>query len=422
MGIALLVLEDLRSIEMNKGVGYVTVDELLRSLSRRIDGISRDELDFILETLAQEREIHYATANENHVFDLARTRTTTNLVHFADSREQLKLTENGRLFLRICDHEQAWLYSDSDTKKLVTALTYNKFNDIPVLCASIGQDLAAKGAMLADLINRPTRQEQSDLLISDGKGIGEMLNNAKEIVKNAMNIAFEINTCEEFERWQLKEKSDLSIGNIQAELETLLRVVEAVTRKFTEFIMVAQHRRDVATSERRFLRMVDQLVPSCTSHSANKMERFMESILFPRIDIPYFHPSVIPGEIDFYGLAFSDKSETLKSFDINAVSVDPPKRFSAFVERNRHKLMELLEDGPVSFSKIVATDGFDLLPGESLLDFIGVYVAPESLIGSQDGEYRLVVGFSNEDMSYESDDSVVTSSDPEVFLQGLDEK
>lgn len=416
LGIALMVLEALRNMEMERGIGYVTVEELHLHLSLHVDEIDREELNFVLATLAQEREIHFALPNEDRHFEHGRTRKTTNLIIYADSQEQVRISDNGRLFLRISDDEQAWLYSDSDANKLITALEYRKFFDIPTICRKIGQDLASKGAMLADYIARPTRQEQSTILVADGNGIGTMLEKTKLIVRKAMAIVFDERTIEEFEVWQKREQSNLELGNLQAELETLLRIVETVARKFTEFLDVAQQRRDVMVSELHFLALANNLALGLVPVHRDHLESLMGEIVFPLSELPWFHPSALPGEIDFAEIMDVAEDQKATSFDFSDSSSEPEKRFRTFIDRHRDKIYALLADGPLSFSSLLRFHDFELLPGESVVDFVGIYTTPDAIDGHGDNGPRLVVGFTGDDFVGEIDNCRIIASDPMIFL------
>ena len=418
LGIALMLLEALRDIEMERGMVYVTVEELHLHLSQHVDEIERDELNFVLATLAKEREIHYVLPNAEHQFDYGRTRKTTNLVVFSDSQEQVKISENGRLFLRIADDEQAWLYSDSDANKLITALEHNKFFDIPIICRKIGQDLAAKGAMLADHIARPTRLEQSEILIADGSGIGTMLESTKAIVRKAMGIAFDEKTVEDFQSWKIREQSALEIGNIQAELETLLRIVETVARKFMEFLDMAQQRQDVMFSELHFLDIANNLAMGRVLVSRKQLESLMGEIVFPLSKLPWFHPSALPGEIDFAEyMNVSQRMETAVFDFSEAPSSEPEKRFRIFIDHHRDKIYALLAKGPVSFSEFISSHEFELLPGESPIDFIGVYITPDAVDDNGSNSSRLVVGFTADDFTCEIDNKRIIASNPILFIE-----
>lgn len=416
IGIALSVLDILRNIGVSRGFGFVTVEEVQQELDARVAGIEPVELTFVLESIAQEREIHYAVPNTTQGFDHGSTRQTTNLIFFADSRAQVKMTESGRLFLRICDEEQAWLYNDSDALKLITALNQGKFYDIPTLCSKIYLNLTSKSAMLTDLIERPTRQEQCDILIADGKGISDSLTNAKETVQQAMKLAFDQRTADDFEKWQAKEGAEFCLGNIQSELEVLLKLIESVSRRFIEFLSIAQEQRDVDITNFRFLEIADNLVKTCNTQSVDKLEKLMSDILFPDFTVTWFHPEALPGLVDIYDLMdnLDGKPNKTKAFDMNREVSGPVRRFHAFVERHKEKIHALLQVAPVRFSEFLATSDFDLLPGETPLDFIGVYTTPE-ILDLEDGR-KVVVGFTGDALKQDLDGTTIIASDPLIFL------
>jgi len=418
LGIALLILEILRELEMQRGFGFVTVEELHLLINEQVVDVLREELDFVIELIAHEREIRFAVPNKDRQFEYRSTRQTTNLVLFADSHAQIKMTDNGRLFLRICDEERSWLYNDADTSKLLTALRYGKFYDLPPLCRSISLELASKSAMLTDLIELPTRKEQCDTLIADGKGIGEMLQNAKETVQEAMKIAFDVRTYDLFEDWREKEKAEIGLGNIQAELEVLLKIIESVSRRFIDFLSVAQQRRDVEITSYKFLEIADHLVAACDPQSADQLEKFMASIIFPHFSIQWFHPSILPGEIDFYELMDrANGNEPMPNIFNFANKKDVViKRFYAFVERNREKLYARLASGPLPFSELLVSMDFELQPGESPLDFIGIYTTPEAVDGAGAWGAKLIVGFTGSEATQHVDNSLVIASDPLIFI------
>src|SRR6185369_11611979 len=89
LGIALLILEILRELEMQRGFGFVTVEELHLLINEQVADVLREELDFVIELIAHEREIRFAVPNKDRQFEYRSTRQTTNLVLFADSHAQI---------------------------------------------------------------------------------------------------------------------------------------------------------------------------------------------------------------------------------------------------------------------------------------------------------------------------------------------
>lgn len=417
MGIALLALNALRITEIERGFSYTSIEEIHSIICQQVSNVEREDLDFVLESLSKEREICYATPNQNGTFDYGNTRQKTSLVIFAESHAQIKLTENGRLFLRICDDERSWLYDDSDAAKIVTAFEHFKFYDVPSLCHSLGLELALKGQMLTDYIERPTRKEQCDILIADAKSISQNLRNAKETVQKAMDIAFSERTFTAFEEWSALAAPAFELGNLQAELETLLRIIESVTRRFVEFLEVAQRHRDVIATNYSFLKIADNLVFNYTPASSNHLQVLMANIIHPQMNLPWFHPSGLPGQIDFYSLMDGKKAKAeKKSFDLDTAPSPTVQRFSGFIKRYKTQILSMLRNGPVSFSEFLGSSEFELLPGEALTDFIGAYTSPNLLDPEDDGNSKIIVGLTGQEFIQKSNSKTFIASDPIIYL------
>ena len=417
MGIALLALNALRVTEIERGFSYTSIEEIHSIICQQVSNVDRDDLDFVLESLSKEREICFATPNQHGTFDYGNTRQKTSLVIFAESHAQVKLTENGRLFLRVCDDERSWLYDDSDAAKIVTAFEHFKFYDVPSLCHSLGLELALKGQMLTDYIERPTRKEQCDILIADAKSISQNLRNAKETVQKAMGIAFSERIFTAFKEWSAQNSPAFELGNLQAELETLLRIIESVTRKFVEFLEVAQRHRDVAATNYSFLEIADHLVFNYTPASPNYLQVLMANIMHPVTNMPWFHPSGLPGQVDFYSLMDDNKVLVEKKlFDLDRPHSATVQRFSGFIDRHKEKILLMLKEGPVPFSEFIASSEFDLLPGESLTDFLGAYTSPKLLDPEDGGNSMIMVGLSGQEFIQKDSNKTFIATDPVIYL------
>jgi hypothetical protein len=310
------------------------------------------------------------------------------------------------------------LYDEADAAKIITALEHFKFNDIPLLCRSISLELAKKAKELTNLIERPTRAEQCDILIADGKSISDNLRNTREIVQKAMEMALDNRTINQFQEWAEREKPEFELGNIQAELETLVQSVEAVSRRFIEFLDVAQQKRDVVPSQHRFLEIAGSLVLQCKPGMTRQLEAFLEGVIYPNVPITWFDPSVLPGAVDFYELMdVSEEKVVSQVYDFSARPSQTAQRFRDFVERNREHIYARLEKGPLSFSEFLVSSEYILHPGESPVDFIGIYTSPEMLDGDGQDAPRIVVGFTGRDFTHDLIDQKIITSDPVIFLE-----
>lgn len=120
--LALSVIESLHEIEMDRGFGSVPVSELTNRLRHRVPGVTAEDVEFCIANLKQPREIHYRTRDDAGGIMDGRTWDTTPLLEAQDGLQQVQLTENARLLLRVTSLRESWLYSDLDADRLVKVI------------------------------------------------------------------------------------------------------------------------------------------------------------------------------------------------------------------------------------------------------------------------------------------------------------
>ncbi len=59
LALALLLLDTLREIEMDRGPSFVPIGEVLSAMRKRVSTVNEEDLDFVIDSLAHEREIRY---------------------------------------------------------------------------------------------------------------------------------------------------------------------------------------------------------------------------------------------------------------------------------------------------------------------------------------------------------------------------
>lgn len=417
-GIALLVLDSLHNLETERGAGYITVKELFEYICKTAVDISFEDLEYVLLSLSKEREICFSIPDEETgSLALGHVRDKTKLLDLAESRGQVRITDTASLFLRVCENELSWLYDEADAEKIITALTYNKFKEIPAICRSITLELTKKARVLTELIEHPTRDEQGQILVSDGPAINMNLKNTKEIIQRALQNLLEQSKIEAFNRWSAIEKPDFELGNLHTELEILLQSAEAVTRRFVEFLDVAQQRKEVVPPHYQFLEIADHLVFNCKGGTLDLLEGVMRVVVPPSLPLMWFDPSMLPGMIDLYDLMEDDVDDlTAKSFDVSGTDSPAAMHFRVFIEKNRDTIYDLLRTGPLPFSKFLTSAGLSLDEGFSAYDFIGIYVSPHLLDGDDENE-RIIVGLPQCDLRQMDNGYLVLSSDPVIMLE-----
>lgn len=419
--IALALIECLRQIEMDRGIGAVSISELKKLLRKRIPKAMPEDIEYCIASLKEKREIHYGIANPSDNIDIVKTFDTTPLLAVEDGFGQVQLTENARLLLRVASLRDnwLWLYGDIDAERLIKAIEYGEFESIPLFCRNMTLDITTRSKQLSGVMERPSISELRDFLLREGQNIAESLTATTQTIRNSIDLIFDARSLKSFDDWSDRyrdktgDRPPFSLGNLQADLELVLQNAEALSRRFVQFVDYAQRVRSEGAEHIRFMEIAEHLVSITKPEDDARLEALLRHILPWRNSQSLFHPLSLVGTVDFPKQPSDTNTVGTTGYTLDPV-MPPNSRFHEFVSRNRDMILSRLKLGPAHFSEILQMGGFVLLPGETPLDFFGVYAAPSTI---EDEQTRIIVGVDGSDMSVRLDDRLVTGNDPIMFLE-----
>lgn len=414
LSVAFLVLEALRELEMDRGPTFVALAEVHARIRQRVTTVTADDLTFVVDTLARERDIRYGVEDGKGGLEFGLTKDSTPLLERARDFNQVQLTENGRLLLRVSAAKENWLYTDVDAERLVAAIERKQFGDIPRLCRSLILEVASKSKQLTSAMERPTLSELRDILLAEGGGIADALQKAIEVVKRAINLIHGTGAREAFDAWKYTYGVEYSLGNLQTEVEMVMQNVEALARRFVTFLDTAQRAKPVGGTSVDFLSIVKSLTTAGVSPAPDRLEALMAGIMPWGIRGERFHPVDLVGQVDFTQLG-EESITPVSTFTLDPTQDDAShNRFLNFLLRNRALVIARLREQPLLFSELVAGTAFALEEGESPTDFFGVYSSPEQL----DGEgFTIKVGLTGKTFQTNIDGTWFSGTDPMMFLE-----
>jgi len=413
LALAFLLLDTLGEMEMDRGPSFISVGEIHSAIRKRVSTVTTKDLDFIIDSLAHEREIRFGVEDGKGGISLGLTKDSTPLIEKAKGFAQVQLTENGRLLLRISAMKESWLYSDIDAEKLVKAIERGQFSDIPRFCKMMILEIASKNKQLSSALERPTLTELREMLIDDGPGIAEALRDATDVVKKACAKIFDPRTRELFETWKSKNTVSYSMGNLQTEIELVMQNVEVLSRRFVGFLETAQRARSTGGEGIPFLSIVDSMTVPTSVPDLKRLEAILAEIMPWGTGSSFFHPSLMVGSVDFTTLSESEKHIPVSTFNLETNHATSHSRLMDFILRNRALIIDRLQANPTTFSEIISEVGFSLEADETPADFFGIYSAPEHL----DGEgFRIIIGITGETFNMQIAEQHFSGSDPLMFL------
>jgi hypothetical protein len=390
--------------------GPVSISRIHEELSKKIGGIARSDLEYCLGFLSLEREIRYLDLASQPAEESRVTQTPTQLLRFDKRFGQVRLSDAGRLFMRISALHQDWLYEDKDVERIPASIERGVFEDIPRICDEVIGNLRALNERLTEIEESPTFDSLRAEFQERGQQYREMLNMAGTAITRALTALASPTTRERFERWRsFRGVEDLEIEDALSHVEGVHHSLHSLERHFIEFIRNIQSRRRAPLGVVRFQDVYRRLVYSAPSHDA-LLNLFAD--LGPwRARSAWFHPKDFVGRADLgavrpnaEGVVFEEQAEETAQ-----------ERFQSFLERNRSWILARLRRGPVALSDFVKDAGLTFMDGESPASFFGVFSLPDELANE---EVSISVGLSGTRMDVTVDSLRLRGDDPVIWIDG----
>ncbi|VVN49234.1 hypothetical protein [Pseudomonas fluorescens] len=411
--LAISLISALGRWELEQGQTLVSIKLLQQILSEDVQAFDEAALEHCILSLSRSREIRYGVQTTEGIA-YARTSDTTPLLIFDSSLRQVGLTDNARLFIRVSELKDSWLYSDLDAQRLLAALARRQFGDIPRFCREMLRDLAAKARQISDVSERPAYTDLRDGLIREGVTISGALRDAADLVHKAMQHLFSPPVVSAFDLWKVSNNISYELSNLQAEMENVLQVTESLSRKFVRFLTDAQKAQTVRSPSVGFLELVHSL------HS--RPDGFLEQLESASTDfvpwspeLAFFSPDLIAGEISLSRLYSQSLPAPPKlSFRQTDQVDDRVEQVHEFLLRNAELIIDSLKVGPKPLEELMSLDGLVYEGGEGLADFTGVYSYPEVF---EVGNQSIRVVHQDDLIEVSSENSVLVTSNPILSLE-----
>lgn len=414
--LAISLITALGQWELEQGQALVSLKLLRQLVIEDVRFVDDTALEHCVLSLARPREIRFGVKTTEGV-GVASTSDTTPLLIFDSSLRQVGLTDNARMFIRVAELKDSWLYSDLDAQRLLAALERRQFADIPRFCREMLRDLATKARQIADVSERPAYTDLRAGLIREGATISSSLRDATELVQKAMRYLFSPPVVDAFDLWKASSGISYELSNLQAEMERVLQVTESLSRKFVRFLTDAQKAQTVRNPSIGFLELVNSL-HSRADGFLEQLESATADFVPWAPDLTFFSPDLIAGEVNLSKLyAQSLPAPTKLSFRQTDQVDDHAEQVHEFLLRNAELIVGSLKAGPKPLEDLLRLEGLVYEGAEGLADFTGVYSYPEVF---EVGEQSIRVVHQDELIEVSSDSSVLVTSNPILSLEVAD--
>lgn len=406
LSLGLCLIDNLHRFEMEFGPGFHPKSKISDLVKIAISTATEPDIDYCIAFLCVNREIHYLL---NDSTDERSTLTAdTALIEKAGNFNQIRLTEAARLLMRAKSASDQWLYEDKDVEKVVIAVERGHFHDVERFCREIISSLVGFGLRITQIEERPTMDHKRKEYASFHTYYLETLSKAQKAIAKALRLSATQAVRDKFSEWSSQQSGvdQTDFGIILTHLERVAKTIEAVNRKLLKFVENLEGASLAVAGTIKFQEIAHRLVIEPLEQKT--LWAITNSFLPTPMKNAFYYPNDFVGCIEF-GVQSPEPGAGI--FNIKSTDIPSRQRFNEFIERNRQAIIDLLKQGPVSFSTLIDRLGFDILPGESYANFLGIYS-----VSGYDDELKIKVGLDNDIAHRRIQELMIYGSDPKLSL------
>lgn len=359
----LLTALNTRSIE---GVsGYIDLPSLLLDLRRSHPDLDEMDLRFVCRFLDVDSECAYVDPADGQAKS---SRSWTRLLNFDVRRERVRITDAGRLFVKLSNTSHSWLYEDKQAAKLVAAIRMAMFGDIPGLVTEHVGSLRRITEELTRYSEAPGLDQVAASYFANRESIDAMLSTAFRHVGDALQLLETRDVQDRLRIFQeLNPTSLVSLQALRGSLRLAHEAMEGANRAWARFLGLLQDGKrqylgviDFQQTIRRFLdnppsdAELGQLLGGMIGWTASP--HFLSVADFDQVIEAEVQP--VPTE----PVAFDENPDELFADDLEF-----------WLGRNAEALLQSLQQGPVRLADLIGNPELTPLEVSTVENVAGLF-------------------------------------------------
>ena len=376
LSVATGLLEYLHARDLEANDAWIPLGGILDELST-LHGISEQDVLFVASYLATPTRLTTLARNEEtDVLERRIIKKDTALIEWprnTKARDRCRLTATGSRAIQLSQSDNNWLYADNDAEKLLKAVEYGAFGDIPALAEKTISQIRQFSKDITVLLERRDLEElQSDFRVRRDDYLA-VLSGVQQSVQAAHERFSLTETIEQFEVWEAAHSSGFSAYTIVNAFGDVLQAIERLSRRFQDLLSV------LVTEKRNVIGSIpfDKAAVGLAFYPCGG------DIIEHCIAIlgPTFSDITMPIISDFEGLLRSDEEDTpviSPEFD-DVVDDDLPSPLERFLTTYGDEIIAALKKGPISLSDAAQRGWLEIDDLDTLPQLVGVYTTPEWL-------------------------------------------
>jgi hypothetical protein len=356
---------------------FISINVVAETMRDSLPSLDVEEVRFCARFLDVDREIRFRTATDT---EARQTRSWSRLVRYQARLDRVKLSEAGRLFLKLLRHRRDWLYEDKHIEMLARAIQSGLFDEVPRLCQEILSSLRLFSEQLTMIRESPSIQAMAEHYEQRRQHFTEMLQRAliaaletlELLQSQAVQAAFE-----EFRR--VNPDMAISLGSLRRNLRLVHQATESLNRSWASLLSELQRTRRQRLGVLRFDKILSHFLEAPPTINA------MESLLAGCCG--WVARSQVASVTSFIGSvdpAAEPVEPELVVFDDDPRHALLSEQFSTWLKQHAAVVLAAVQQGPVRLSDLLLSGQLGdclLTTVEDLVGAMGLYVVSDPLEG-----------------------------------------
>ncbi len=373
------LLSYLDECDLETNEGWNPIGPFLKDILGRHSDLKEEDVQLVITYLSTPTEVYFLKDDPTRgQLRVASTKDTA-LIERRSIRGQTdlcRLTQRGRLAITLAKASHNWLYTHHDADKLMTALQYGEFHDIPRQCASLGQSIRAFAHEITRIMEQPGQNEVIGHFLDRGNQYLDSIRKVQTAVQNARENLATADIRQRFDQWfDQNGDMELDLGAMRRTLDELMQSVERLSRRFSAFLhQVTDTQREVVGAI-PFEKAALAFVFRPPSFAVMEMLSGNLGAWLPEMSFgaPEDMQGVLRAEVDRH------QATQPKVFGEDAGATHERTVMELFVQEYGEAILTALQAGPVRLGTALNLGWAKMGDHCHLTELVGVYSAPSWL-------------------------------------------
>lgn len=376
MDVATQLMQYLYERDLENNEAWVPIEGIIDTLTQR-HGITKEDVIFVANYLATPTRIISIKEGEAGELQRQTLKRETALIEWprnSKTRDRCRLSATGSRSVLLAQAAQKWLYAANDAAKLLKAVEFGAYTDIPQLAEGLIAQIRRFSKEITLLLERRHMEELLAEFVSRREDYLAVIKGVQQSVEMASDTFGTKQIKEHFRQWLDTDAGQSFAPNaIVQSFTDILQAIERLNRKFQKLVSA------LVSTKREVIGLV-RFDEAAMGLAFQPCSEEITALCIAALG-PWSAAITAPAPIDFIGildLHQEERSTTTLMFD-DVPSEELPLPIERFLAAYREQILGELQTGPVSLSEAISkgwllVDDLDVLP-----QLVGVYTAPDWL-------------------------------------------